>query len=280
MKHRYVFPAYARVPGLDPYCVLEARIGSMRLLVPSSGPYGFQLLVIFGISLGYLGAFDLIASSPFYQKAAPWRIPGFSIGIVLAMVVGFFALLVWEERNVYNWTIRLTSRHPRRFKQIQPLTLRPSRFFQELVAVIDDDEVLLRIEASYRKVFSAFNLSRIPVTRSESRTTVSLPRGDQRRSPLGFLFGWFSQTSFNIGGVAILLFIGSLFSLYVWFLIYDPLNWVWILATLLFGWLLAVIIRVVVKSRRFYCYKCDGYEVFLRKRGEWQCHSCGEATAC
>jgi len=145
--------------------------------------------------------------------------------------------------------------------------------------MIDDEEVLLRIEGSRAKVLSALNLSTIPVSLSESRTTVSLPHGGQRRSRVGLLLGRLSQTSVNIGGVAILLFIGSLFSLYIWLLKIDSLNWIWFLATLLFGWLFATIIRFVVKSRRFYCYKCDGFEVFFRKRGEWRCHSCGEATA-
>jgi len=279
MKHRYVFPVWAGIPGLDAYSVLESRIGSLRLLVPSSGSYWYHLLAIIGVAFGYLGAFVLIASSPFYQQAAPWRIPGFSLAIVLAIVAGFFAVLIWEERSAVNWTIRLTSRHPRRFKRVRPLTLRPGRFFQELTVMIDDEEVLLRIEGSRAKVLSAFNLSTIPVSLSESRTTVSLPHGGQRRSRVGLLLGRLSQTSVNIGGVAILLFIGSLFSLYIWLLTIDSLNWIWILATLLFGWLFAAIIRLVVKSRRFYCYKCDGFEVFFRKRSEWRCHSCGEATA-
>lgn len=279
MKDRYVFQVWPGIPGLGAYSVLEARIGSLRLLVPSSGSYGYHLLAIIGVTFGYLGAFDLIVASPFYQQAAPWRIPGFSAAIVLAMVVGFFVVLFWEERSVVNWTVRLTSRHPRRFKQVRPLSLRPGRFFQELMVMIDDEEVLLRIEGSRAKVVSAFNLSRIPVSESEARTIVTLPYGVQRRSRLGLLLGRLSQTSVNIGGVAILLFIGSLFSLYIWFLTFDPLNWIWILATLLFGWLLVAIIRLVVTSRRFYCYKCDGYEVFFSKQGEWRCHRCGEATS-
>lgn len=258
---------------------MEAKRGDLRLIIPTSGSYGFHLLTIIGVAFGYLAAFDLIVGSPFYQQATPWRIPGFSAGVVLAMVAGFFVALFWEERSVVNWTILLTSRHPRRFKQVQPLTLRPGRFFQELMVMIDDEEVLLRIEGSRAKVISAFNLSRIPVSLSVARTTVSLPQEDHRRTRLGLLLGRLSQTSVNIGGVAILLFIGSLFSLYIWFLTLDPLNWIWILATLLFGWLLAMVIRLVVKSRRFYCYKCDGYEVFFRKQGEWRCHRCGGATS-
>jgi hypothetical protein len=279
MKHRYVFPVYPGIPGLDAYSVLEVRIGSMRLLVPSSGSYGYHLLAIIGVVFGYLGAFDLIVGSPFYQQAAPWRIPGFSAAILISMVAGFFAVLMWEERSVVNWTVRLTSRHPRRFKQVRPLTLRPGRIFQELTVTVDDSEVLLRIEGSRANVISAFSLSRIQVSLAESRTIVSSPRGEERQSQLGLLLGRLSRTSINIGGVVFLLFIGSMFSLYIWLLTSDPLNWIWILATLLFGWLLAVIVRLVVRSRRFYCYKCDGFEVFFRKQGEWRCHRCGEATA-
>jgi hypothetical protein len=86
MKHRYVFPVWAGIPGLDAYSVLESRIWSLRLLVPSSGSYGYHLLAIIGVAFGYLGALVLIDSSPFYQQAAPWRIPGFSPAIVLAIV--------------------------------------------------------------------------------------------------------------------------------------------------------------------------------------------------
>jgi len=277
LKTRYVFPAWPGIPGLGPYSVLEARIGSLRLLVPSSGSDGLHLLAVIGVTFGYLGGLAVITSSSFYQEAAPWRIPGFSVGITLAIVVGFFALLIWEERSVLNWTLRVTSRHPRRFKLVQPLTIRPGRFFQELTAFIDDEKGLLRIEASSSKFTSALNLSRIPVSQLESGTTVSLPRHNEKRG-VGLLFGRLSQTSLNVGGAVALLFFGALFSLYVWLLINDPLNWIWILVTLLFGWLLVVIIRVVIKSRRFYCYKCDGFEVFFRKEGEWRCHSCGEAT--
>jgi len=279
MKTRYVFSASPRTPVLDPYSVLEARIGSMRLLVPSSGAYGLHLLAIIGVVFGYFGAIALIASSPFYQEAAPWQIPGFNIVIGLAIVMGFFAVLIWEERSILNWTIRITSRHPRRFKQVHPLTIRPGRFFQELIVTIDDQGVTLHIETSSKMLLSALTLSRIPVSHKESGTTISLPRRFKNRNRLSLLLGRLSQTSVNIGGVVVLLFIGSIFSLYVWFLIGDPLNWIWILATLLFGLLLGVIARVVTKSRRFYCYKCDGFEVFFRKQGEWRCHRCGEATA-
>ena len=188
-------------------------------------------------------------------------------------------MLIWEERSILNWTIRITSRHPRKFKQVHPLTVRPGRFLQELIATIDDKEVKLQIETSSKKLLSALTLSRIPVSHQESGTTVSLPRRTKNRNFLSLLLGRLSQTWVNIGRVVALVFIGSIFSLYVWFLIGDPLNWIWILATLLFGLLLGVIARVVIKSRRFYCYKCDGFEVFFRKRGEWRCHRCGEATA-
>jgi hypothetical protein len=279
MRTRYVFPASPGIPVLDPYSVLEARIGSLRLLVPSSGSYGLHLLAIISVVFGYFGAVTLIAGSPFYQEAAPWRIPGFNIAITLAIVVGFFAVLIWEERSIVNWTIGITSRHPRRFKQVHPLTVRPGRFFQELIATIDDKEVKLHIETSSKKLLSALSISGIPVSHLESGTTVSLPRRTKNRNFLSLSLGRLSQTWVNIGGVVVLLFIGSIFSLYVWFLIGDPLNWIWILATLSFGLLLGVIARVVIKSRRFSCYKCDGFEVFFRKQGEWRCHRCGEATA-
>src|SRR2546426_9717314 len=88
MKHRYVFPVWPGIPGLDAYSVLESRIGSLRLLVPSSGSYGYHLLAIIGVAFGYLGALVLIASSPFQQQAAPWRIPCLSPSIVFAIVAG------------------------------------------------------------------------------------------------------------------------------------------------------------------------------------------------
>jgi len=213
MRTRYVFPASPGIPGLDPYEVLEARIGSLRLLVPSSGSYGLHLLAIISVVFGYFGAVTLIASSPFYQEAAPWRIPGFNIAITLAIVVGFFAVLIWEERSILNLTIRITSRHPRRFKQVHPLTVRPGRFFQELIANIDDQEVKLHIETSSKQLLSALTLSRIPVSHLESETTVSLQRRTKNRNWLSLLLGRLSQTWVNIGGVVALLFIGSIFSL-------------------------------------------------------------------
>src|SRR6266487_1384850 len=154
MKDRYVFPVWPGIPGLGSYSALEARPGSLRLIVPTSGSYGIHLLAIIGVVFGYFGALVMIASSSFYQQAAPWRYPNFSIVITAAIVAGFFALLIWEERSVFNWTIRLTSRHPRRFKPVHPVAIRPGRFFQQLTATIDGEEVLLRIEASRTKVLS------------------------------------------------------------------------------------------------------------------------------
>ena len=170
MKDRYVFPVSAGTPGLDPYSVLEAKTGSLRLIVPSSGFDGFHLLTIIGVVFGYFGAIVLVAGSPFYQQAAPWRYSYFSVVITVAIVAGFFALLIWEERSVVNWTIRFTSRHPLEIKVVQPLSVRPGRFFQELSAVIDGKEVTLRIEASPSRVASAIRLSRTPVSQPDSGT--------------------------------------------------------------------------------------------------------------
>ena len=109
MKERYLFPVSAGIAGLEPYSALEAKRGFLRLIVPSSGSNGPHLLTIIGIVFGYFGAVVLIAGSPFYQQATPWRYPYFSIAITVAIVAGFFALLIWEERSVLNWTIRFTS---------------------------------------------------------------------------------------------------------------------------------------------------------------------------
>jgi len=103
----------------------------------------------------------LLTEAPQRQSVTPWRVPGFNIAITLAIVVGFFAVLIWEERSILNWTIRITSRHPRKFKQVHPLTVRPGRFLQELIATIDDKEVKLQIETSSKKLLSALTLSRI-----------------------------------------------------------------------------------------------------------------------
>jgi len=280
VKTRYLFPVWPGAPYLSAYSLLEARIGSLRLLVSSSSGYGLHLLAIIIVVFGYLGSLILIASSPFYQQAAPWRYSGFTTAFLLVFLIGFFALLFWEEHSIPNWTMRLTSRNPRRHKQVRPIAIRPGLIFQELYALIDEQEVLLRIEGSHKHVLNALTLARISIPeRASRRGTISIPIGRPAKTLFGSLVRGLSETSVNTGGIAILLFIGGLFSLYVWYFIQDPLNWIWRFALVLFGWLVVMIVQLIVRSRRFYCYKCDGYEVFLRKHGEWKCHKCGEATA-
>jgi len=250
---------WSGAPYLGAYSVLEARIGSLRLLVPSSGSYVLHLLAIIAVALGYPGVLITIASTPLYQQAALWRYPGFNIAIVLAFVIGFFILLFWEEHSIPKWTIWLTSHNPRRHKQVQAIAIRPGLIFQELYAAIDNQEVLLRIEGSHKSVLNALTLAEITVpARPSRRGSVLIPTRGQKRlfSPLARRL---SQTSIDTGAIATILFIGSLLSLYVWYLIHDPFNWLWILATLLFGWLTIVIVRVIFRGRQFYCYNCDGY---------------------
>ena len=173
MKDRYVFPVSEGPSWLEPYSVLAAKTGSLRLIVPSSGFDVFHILTIIGVVFGYFGAIVLIAGSPFYQQAAPWRYQYFNVAITIGIVAGAFALLIWEERSVLKWTIRFTSRHPRGIKMVQPVAVRPGRSFQELSAVIDGKEVTLRIEASQSRFASAISLSRTPGSQPESGTDSS-----------------------------------------------------------------------------------------------------------
>ncbi len=280
LKIRYLFQVWHGIPGLSSYSVLEARIGSLRLLAPSSQSQGLHILAILTAAFGYIAGFVLIVSSSYYQSAKPWQSESVPFAILLAFAVGFFMLLAWEEHSFPYWSLRLASRHPRSFKPVQAHALKPGRFFQEIYALVDGQETILRVEGSPKNVRTALSLARITATEKEARRQTLTPMlAPAKQTPLNKLAQRINRTSINIGAVGFVVFIGLFLTLYFYNLMQDPTSPVWIFAAILFGWLEAALIHLTSKTRRYYCYNCDSYTIFKRQHGEWRCHKCGSATA-
>lgn len=273
LRKRYVFPASRGrppfgVPSAFLTAFLVASRGSLRLVTPTTASYGVMLVIIVGVAFGAIGAMILFVHLMILWGVGPWTDPWHQAAFGIGFVVGFILLLILGQMKAYSVALRMTAARARRWKPVEVRDIHFGRIVHRIDGMTTGERVEIFVEGSRRSLERALEMARLPLPRGAQPGEQGWPLEVDQEPPA-------LRTTLNLGGIAIVLFLVGLLSLYVWLLWTGDWNPFWILAIGLFGSMLVWIVRVVIRTRRHYCPSCDGIETFSEKHGVWRCGRCG-----
>ncbi len=147
----YFFRAFRKTRGRwygSEQYVIEAGVGSLRLIIPSRLAW-----TILGVVAGVVGSG--------IGGTLVWIL--FRLGNTLSLALLLFAYSVWFVASalalltVWRWAPGFLARHPRGVKGLAVQEARFHRFFLELPVIADDEEFSLRILGFRKNLRSALH---------------------------------------------------------------------------------------------------------------------------
>jgi hypothetical protein len=279
MKSRYLFNATTRSVLVTPHdYVFDSVPGYLRLVQPSGAVHAIRLIVLIAVIFGYIGLFDLVASSRPYQAARPWDNPTILWTVLALFFIGFFVLLFGTERWGQHLAVMTGGRFSGRSSLVSLRGHKVGKLIQKGLLTTADNRVLsMEIEATKARFREALELAKVPLpivplTKEEFESIESSRQAVSIAAP-----GRVGPGRFNFPGVAIVIvFAGFFDGLFVWAFASGE----FVLGTfgfVIFGPLTGYMLYAVARTRRFHCAVCDRVTVFRRRGETWTCAGCGES---
>ena len=135
--------------------ILEVRLGSLRILVPSAESIRRVHILSTVVALAYI-----FIAGPLLGAVALALMPnvgGVAVGVAAGVVffLGLFGVLVWWDR----WSLPLLAEAPRRIVPLELIDTQSYRTFQEIRARTEGTEVRVAIPGSRSRLGEAMSFA-------------------------------------------------------------------------------------------------------------------------
>ena len=142
--------------------ILEVRLGSLRILVPSAESMRRVHVLSTVVALAYI-----FIAGPLMGEVALALMPnvgGVAVGVaaVVVFLLGLFGVLVWWDR----WSLPLLAEAPRRIVPLELIDTQSYRTFQEIRARAEGTEVRVAIPGSRSRLGEAMSFAGMSTTSS------------------------------------------------------------------------------------------------------------------